>query len=169
MQTPIKWELWHISWWFFNNTLVEEVLERAQWKCRSTFIGHYLWDVSAQVEGVSALGPVVVAQRVHRRLQCWVNKWLLSKWFFILTHMDTDAPGENDWPLSARLLEFSDEWQPKTMCSHAQRTLVQSSWCDSAMTYLSYVCLDPWITSIEYWIQITGTMYWTSILHFAKE
>ena len=47
-----------------NNVSLSEVLEGARWKCASTFSNHYLRDMSISTDGISKLGPIVVALRV---------------------------------------------------------------------------------------------------------
>lgn len=52
------------SFAYFNNVSLSEVLEGARWKCASTFSNHYLRDMSVSTDGISKLGPIVVALRV---------------------------------------------------------------------------------------------------------
>lgn len=51
---------------YFNNVKLSEVLGGARWRTTSTFIGHYLRDMSEDMDGLYRIGPIVVAQRVLR-------------------------------------------------------------------------------------------------------
>jgi hypothetical protein len=49
---------------FYGNIALSEVLKAARWTNQTTFTSFYLRDVSVDLEGLSSLGPIMVAQQV---------------------------------------------------------------------------------------------------------
>jgi len=47
---------------FYGNTALEEVLKAARWSQQTTFTSFYLRDMSQDLQGISRLGPLMVAQ-----------------------------------------------------------------------------------------------------------